>query len=190
MTKVAIILTQGFADWEYALIAGLGGPFYGLDIQFFTPETGEIRSQGGLTCIVSKNVNAIPDWSPKVIAVIGGMIWESEDAPNINKLLQDHHASGGSVAGICGGTLALARAGLLNENAHTSNGLDFLSKNAKTYEGAKYFQQSTAAVSKNNIITAAGTAPVSFTGKIFESAGLDPDTVSQLKEMMAAEHHA
>ena len=25
--KVAIVLTSGFADWEYALIAGVGGPF-------------------------------------------------------------------------------------------------------------------------------------------------------------------
>ena len=31
-----------------------------------------------------------------------------------------------SVAGICGGTLALARAGLLNDVAHTSNDLAFL----------------------------------------------------------------
>ncbi len=49
MKKVAIILTQEFADWEYALVAGTGGTFYGFDVQFFTPETGEIRSQGGLS---------------------------------------------------------------------------------------------------------------------------------------------
>lgn len=32
--KVAIVLTSGFADWEYALIAGVGGPFYGLEVAF------------------------------------------------------------------------------------------------------------------------------------------------------------
>ena len=47
MAKVAVLLTQGFADWEYALIGGTGGPFYGLDIQYFAPVAGEIRSQGG-----------------------------------------------------------------------------------------------------------------------------------------------
>lgn len=187
MTKIAIILTQGFADWEYALIAGLGGPFYGLDVQFFTPEAGEIRSQGGLTCIIPQNLDDLSKWSPTVIVVIGGMIWESKDAPDIKSYLQDHHNSGGSVAAICGGTLALARAGLLNEVPHTSNDMDFLSKNAIGYEGLEYFQDSAAAVSKNRIITAAGTAPVSFTTAIFESAGIDQNTAMQLKKMMAAE---
>ena len=34
--KVAIILTEGFSDWEYALLAGTGRAFYGLDIAFFS----------------------------------------------------------------------------------------------------------------------------------------------------------
>ncbi len=51
---VAILLTQGFADWEYALIAGVGKSFYGLDVKFFSPETGEVISQGGLVTIVSQ----------------------------------------------------------------------------------------------------------------------------------------
>lgn len=35
MSKIAVLLTPGFADWEYAFIAGTGGPFYGPDVQFF-----------------------------------------------------------------------------------------------------------------------------------------------------------
>ena len=27
MKKIAVVLTQGFADWEYALIGGAGGHF-------------------------------------------------------------------------------------------------------------------------------------------------------------------
>ena len=46
--KIATILTSGFADWEYALIAGVGRSFYGLDVQFFTPEAGDVQSQGAL----------------------------------------------------------------------------------------------------------------------------------------------
>lgn len=39
--KVAIVLASGFADWEYALIAGVGGPFYGLEVAFLrrSPES-------------------------------------------------------------------------------------------------------------------------------------------------------
>jgi hypothetical protein len=41
MAKLAIILTHGFANWEYALIGGTGGSFYGFNIQYFSPATGE-----------------------------------------------------------------------------------------------------------------------------------------------------
>ena len=45
---MAVVLTEGFADWEYALIGGIGGPFYGLDVQYFAPAAGPVHSQGGL----------------------------------------------------------------------------------------------------------------------------------------------
>ncbi|KAF1077322.1 DJ-1/PfpI family protein [Halodesulfovibrio sp. MK-HDV] len=188
MGKVAIILTQGFADWEYALIAGTGGPFYGLDVQFFAPETGEVRSQGGLVAVVSQPLDEIIKWSPDAVVVVGGTIWASEGAPNISKLLQTQHSAGGVVAGICGGTLALARAELLNDTLHTSHNLDFLVENAKGYAGAEHFSKSNSAVSKNRIVTAPGTAPVSFTAAVFKSIGLDQSAVLQFKQMLAAEH--
>ncbi len=33
--KVAIVLTQGFADREYAHVAGAGGPFHGPGVESF-----------------------------------------------------------------------------------------------------------------------------------------------------------
>lgn len=36
----------GFADWEYAFIAGTASPFYGIDTSFFASATGQFRSQG------------------------------------------------------------------------------------------------------------------------------------------------
>lgn len=188
MAKVAVILTQGFADWEYALVAGTGGPFYGLDVRFFAPEIGEVRSQGGLVAVVSHRLDEIPQWSPQVVVVVGGTIWASENAPDIGGVLKGQHTGGGVVAGICGGTLALARAGLLNETPHTSNDADFLGQNAKGYSGSVHFRESAAAISSNRVLTAPGTAPVSFTAAIFESAGLDRDAVQQFRKMMAAEH--
>lgn len=188
MTKVAIILTQGFADWEYALLAGTGGSFFGLDVQFFAPESGEVRSQGGLVAIIPQKLDEITKWLPKAVVVVGGSIWESEDTPDIDELLQSQHSSGGIVAGICGGTLALARAKLLNETPHTSNSADFLNQNTKAYSGSGHYRESASAISENSIITAPGTAPVSFTAAIFEGVGLDQDAVLQFKKMMAAEH--
>lgn len=48
MARVGLILPPGFADWGYAFIAGTASPFYGIDVRFFAPTTGQFRSQGGL----------------------------------------------------------------------------------------------------------------------------------------------
>ncbi len=190
MSKIALILTEGFADWEYALIAGTGGAFYGLDIRFFATETGEVRSQGGLTALVSHRLEEIAAWSPTVIVVVGGVIWDSAEAPDIGELLKTHHIEGGVVAGICGGTLALARAGLLNNTPHTSNDAEFLEKNAVGYSGFKQYRESASAVSADRIITAPGVAPVTFTAAVFAGAGAEEGAIMQLKSMLSAEHVA
>lgn len=188
MPKLAVVLTQGFADWEYALIGGTGGPFYGLDVQYFTPEPGEIRSQGGLAAFVSRDLVALSAWQPDALIIVGGVIWESENAPDINALLKAQNARGCVIAGICGGTLALARAGLLDEVEHTSNDASFLGRNAENYGGSGRYRQSAAAITDGRVITAPGTAPVSFTAAVFESVGLDRESVQQLRTMLAAEH--
>ena len=188
--KVALVLTPGFADWEYAFIAGVGGPFYGLDVAFFAPEAGTLRSQGGLTVEVERSVAELADWAPAAIVVVGGTVWESEQAPDIGALLKEQLQRGVTVAGICGGTLALARAGLLNDRAHTSNDAYFLTRNAEKYTGQNHFVASASAVTDTRVITAPGSAPVSFTAGVFRAVGIDEETVRQFNAMLAAEHAA
>lgn len=188
MSKIALILAQDFADWEFGLISGTGGPFYGLDVQFFSPTPGTLRSQGGLNAEVQQGLADLDDWTPDVVAVIGGLVWETPEAPGIGSTLVVHHKRGAAIAGICGGTLALARAGLLDKVAHTSNDAEFLTAHAKDYAGAGRFQDCPKAVTEGGIITAPGTAPASFTAAIFAAAGLDAPAVEQFTAMMAAEH--
>ena len=189
MAKIAIVLTEGFADWEYGLIGGAGGPFYGIDVQYFAPESGPLRSQGGLSAIVSRTLGEISDWQPDVVVIIGGTIWETEGAPDISGLLGGLRDSGASIGAICGGTLALARAGLLNDVAHTSNELEFLKRNAAAYQGEAAYRESPTAIASEKVITAPGTAPASFAAAVFDAAGLPGEAVAQFKTMMAAEHH-
>mgnify|MGYP003603052568 FL=1 len=188
MSRVGLILTPGFADWEYAFIAGTGLPFYGIEVRYFSPVTGQFSSQGGLPVTVDSSLQECLEWQPDVVVVIGGMIWEQTDAPDMRDFLSAGHASGAAIAGICGGTLALARAGLLDRVAHTSNSAEFLQQNASAYAGASFYQSSQGAVISERIITAPGPAPVSFTCAVFEAAGLPAESISQLRSLLAAEH--
>ena len=188
MARVALILTPGFADWEYAFIAGTGLPFYGIDVRFFSPVTGQFSSQGGLPVTVDSCLHECLEWGPDVVVVIGGMIWERTDAPDMRDFLGASHANGAAIAGICGGTLALARAGLLDRVAHTSNSAEFLQQNASAYAGASFYQSSQGAVISERIITAPGPAPVSFTCAVFEAAGLPAESIAQFRSLLAAEH--
>lgn len=188
MPSIGLILTPGFADWEYAFIAGTASPFYGIDVRFFTPTCGQFCSQGGLAVEVNNSLQQCLDWAPDVVVVIGGMIWEREEAPDLQDFLHASRLRGATIAGICGGTLALARAGMLDSVPHTSNSAEFLHLNAAGYSGGANYLNSPAAVASDRIITAPGTAPVSFTCAVFESAGLSAESISQFRSMLATEH--
>ncbi|MBB3122185.1 DJ-1/PfpI family protein [Pseudoduganella violacea] len=187
MAKVALILTPGFADWEYAYIAGTGVAYYGIDVRFFSPTPGRFSSQGGLNVAVHEGLQHCLDWQPNVVGIIGGQIWEGTDAPELTEFLLQSRSNGATIAGICGGTLALARAGLLDTIPHTSNSIDFLEKNAQGYKGAALYQESRRAIAAERVITAPGPAPISFTCAVFEAAGLQPEVTAQLSGMLASE---
>lgn len=188
MSRIGLVLTPGFADWEYAFIAGTALPFYGIDVGFFAPVPGQLVSQGGLAVTVQSGLSQCLDWMPDAVVIVGGTVWEQPAAPDVADFLRSSRSCGSTVAGICGGTLALARAGLLNSTAHTSNSPDFLILNAENYQGEALYQCRSSAMVADNIITAPGPAPVSFSCLVFEAAGLAPEAVSQFKAMLRAEH--
>ena len=190
MSKIAVVLSPGFADWEHALIGGAGGAFYGLDVRYFAAEPGELRSQGGLDCTIAHGTAEIDAWAPDAVVVVGGTAWGTDAAPDVARVLRAQRGRGGLVAGICGGTLALARAGLLDDVAHTSNEAAYLGAHAEGYRGAERYRESAAAVADGGIVTAPGTAPASFAAAVFEGVGVDAGAVERFRAMMAAEHGA
>ena len=186
--RIALVVAAGFADWEYAFIAGTGGPFYGMDVEFFAPEPGKVVSQGGLSALIPNAASDILGWEPDVLAVIGGLSWDRDDAPDVSAILEAQHRRGGTVAGICGGTLALARAGLLDAVRHTSNDLDFLVRNAPGYRGGARFVRSAKAITDGRIVTAPGTAAAGFAAAVFRAAGMTAEIADGFLAMTAAEH--
>lgn len=52
-------------------------------------------------------------------------------------------ATNKTVAAICGATLALARAGLLNDRQHTSNKTGYIEQYVRDYSGQKLYVKTT-----------------------------------------------
>lgn len=185
LRPILIILPDGFADWETGLIAAAAPEYFGVRVRHATPGGGDIRSIGGLRVAGLDDVQIDGD---EVIVLCGSDIWSSDQAPDLSALLRAAHENGQPVAGICGGTLALGRAGLLDGVAHTSNSTDFIDRHLPGYAGRARYRDVPHAVSDGGVVTAAGTAPVSFAAEVLIAAGVPAQQAAQVKQMLGAEH--
>lgn len=185
MQPITILLTEGYSDWEIAPLAGAGRAFFGADIRYASPGGGPLASAAGLAVARTERFTA-PDKG--VVVICGGPAWESTEAPDIGDELRQAIASGCVVAGICGGTVALAKAGLLDDVAHTSNAPDYLAPLVPGYAGAAHYVDQPAACRDGHVITAPAPAPASFAAEVLMAAGLEPEAARQLPAMLAREH--
>lgn len=186
---IALLLVPGVSEWEFAPLVGLGHGFFGLDFVVASPDGAPIRSKGGIVMVAQAAWSDIEPASHGVLAVIGGDAWEGEDPPDVGPLARAFLDAGRVVAAICGGTAGLARAGLLDQVRHTSNGPDYLSAQAPGYRGEGHYVDQPQALRDGQIITAPAPAPASFATLVMEAAGLDPAQAGQVRSMLAAEHN-
>ena len=95
----------------------------------------------------------------------GGDFWDSFADERLQRLVTTMRGKGALVAGICGATGYLARIGLLDDVAHTSNSLAFLKSFAPNYRGEKQYRNKPA-VADHGIVTASGLGAVDFTHRV------------------------
>ncbi len=115
--------------------------------------------------------------------MIGSDTWAAKDTPDVGALISAVKERGGVVAGICGGTLALARAGLFATARHTSNGRDWIAEHLPDYAGAANYVDVPHAVKDGALVTAPGSAPGTFAVSVLEA--LHPNKTSELAQMKA-----
>jgi len=188
MSKIAIVLTNGYADWECAFLNGIGSAYYGVETFNVAPVGAKIVSQGGVQTIPDDSLENVKAEAFDALVICGGMIWTSPQAPDMKRLALEFLDHGKHVAAICGGTLALANAGILNNKRHTSNDLNFLTSNSTVYVGQSHYVDDPTAVVDQNVITAAGNAPAHFSAAVFRAVGIDNKTVDEFLSMLAQEH--
>jgi putative intracellular protease/amidase len=169
MSSVHIIVADGFADWEpgYALaeVRRSGG----LSVTTVGFTTAPVTSMGGLRVLPDMALTDVQPGDARLFMLPGGDLWEDETAyprAELERVLSRLRESGIPIAAICGATVAVARAGLLDDRRHTSNAKDYLIDKAREYRGAALYEPELA-VRDRGMITASGLGPVEFAREIF-----------------------
>nr|WP_314634115.1 type 1 glutamine amidotransferase family protein [uncultured Janthinobacterium sp.] len=186
MPRAITILTENFADWETALLNSTARLYYGFYTQFAAPGGLPVTSSGGMLVTPQLALDDIALDGLDLLMVCGGSSWQSGKAPDLAPLLRAARASGVVLAGICDGTRVLAQAGVLDNVRHTSNAASNLADTG--YAGAALYQDVPWAVADGGVITAPGTAPVSFTAEVLRALGIDDDNLAGYLAMHGAEH--
>lgn len=190
MARIAFVVIAPFADWEPALLAAGARDDFGDEVTWWSPGGRPTPSMGAMTLQVN---GAVEDFTPDkadALVLVGSATWMTPQAPELTSLLRRAMDAGLVVAGICGATVALAKAGLLDDRAHTSNDLEFLRTQAPGYRGAAHYRDVPHAVRDGRLVTAAGTAPATFAMEVLGLLHPDaPDMVAAFK-VFAREHVA
>jgi putative intracellular protease/amidase len=125
-----------------------------------------ITTMGGLHLMPDMLIGDIRPGPGDIVVLRGADTWlDPLQEPVIAKVraLLDE---GTVVAAICGATLGLANAGLLDTRPHTSNDPAALKMFCPHYKGERYYVNEPA-VTDGNLITASGLAPVEFAYHVF-----------------------
>jgi putative intracellular protease/amidase len=177
MSRAAHILVfEGFADWEPALALAELRRSGGLDVVTvgFTEEP--VRSMGGLRVVPDRRLEGLDPATVRLLILPGGDLWEGAyPRAEIERALRALRGAGVPIAAICGATLAVARAGLLDDHAHTSNEPAYLVDMVPEYAGAPRYVDALA-VRDRGLITASGLGPVDFAREIFEELQVFSET--------------
>lgn len=175
-TAVHVMVIEGFADWEpaHALAELRRWGKRTIRSVGFTP--APVTSMGGLRVTPDVDLASVNPTDVELFIIPGGTLWERDDYPRapLEALLTGLVGAGTPVAAICGATLALGRAGLLDDRRHTSNARGYLPAHADGYAGGDHYVD-VPVVADRHVITASGLASVDFARAIFAELGVATD---------------
>ncbi|MFN3719668.1 MAG: DJ-1/PfpI family protein [Rhizobium rhizophilum] len=187
MARIVIALQNDYADWEPALL--MAATRYWLDCEVVTasPDGKPVVSMGGLKVAADIGFDAIDVQQFDALIVPGGYAWEKGVAYDFTALATAFRDKGKVLGGICAAASALAATGALDDVAHTGNSLASHKKYAG-YRGENRYIDQPQAVRDGKIVTAAGSAPDTFTIEVLKALDLyGPEAEAELAAF-AAEH--
>lgn len=174
---VLLFLLSNYADWELGYVAAElnsdedSNPYC---IKIISISDEPVHSIGGLRVLPDYSLETVPK-EYEALILIGGTGWRESISEKIVPLVKATLEKGKLVAGICDGSVFLAKHGFLNMVRHTSNSLEDLQEYASNNYTNSQAYQNEPAVADGNIITANGTSSLEFARLIFANLQLDSE---------------
>jgi putative intracellular protease/amidase len=167
---VHLAVYDTLADWEigYAIAHINNGMWHQTPGRFSVQTVGNgvepITTMGGLRITPDLSLADLSPADSAMLILPGNEIFATDAFVPFTDKARDFLDAGVPVAAICGATGGLAKAGLLDDRAHTSNAAEFL--NSMGYAGGHLYREEHA-VTDRGLITAGANAPVEFARAIF-----------------------
>jgi putative intracellular protease/amidase len=178
MFNIYVYVLDTLADWELGYVTSElhSGRFFkkgaepvSLKTVSFSREP--VRTMGGMTVVPDCLIDDIEVSEKSVLLLPGADTWSDPKHGAIIMKASELLSGGATVCAICGATVALACAGMLDQRKHTSNGPGFLEMIVPGYQG-KSFYIDQPSVSDQNLITAASTGGLLWAKQIIEHLGV------------------
>ena len=172
--NVYLYVLDTLADWEIGyLTAELNSKRYfknkndDCKIVKVGASKDTIKTMGGMSIKPDILIGEISFKKNDILILPGGDTWLEEKNMEILSYAKELINSGYNVAAICGATVGLAKAGVLDKKKHTSNAKDFLKMICPEYRGEnKYIEK--PAVADENLITASGLGALEFAFEVIK----------------------
>lgn len=178
MFKIYVYIFDTLADWELGYVTAElnSGRFFKKDAPRVSVKTvgiskEPVKTMGGLTIVPDCVIDDIAVNDKSVLLLPGGNTWDNPKHGTIVKKAEELLSVGATVCAICGATVALANAGLLDQRPHTSNGTGFLEMTCPGYKGQSFYIDKLS-VSDHNLITAGAAGALLWTRQIIEHLGV------------------
>jgi putative intracellular protease/amidase len=164
---VYLLVFEGYADWEPAYALAELRRSGGLEVETVGFTSEPVRSMGGVRVVPDLRLADLDPARVRLLILPGGNLWEGDYAREpLETVMHRLERNGVPIAAICGATLAVAQAGLLDSRDHTSNEPAYL-QGVPSYLGSLRYVDALA-VRDRGVITASGLGPVEFAREIFE----------------------
>jgi putative intracellular protease/amidase len=171
--RAHVALYDTLADWEvgHLLVELRTGRFTGTpyDVVTVAESLEPITTMGGQRILPDMRLAALDPADSSLLVLPGGSIWDAGGGGAFTTAARRFLDAGVPVAAICGATAGLARAGLLDDRAHTSAHPSYLA--ATGYGGGDRYVDARAVVD-GDLITAGPDSPVQFARAALERLGL------------------